>query len=316
MELEKPATLDILPAGSPALSSTNDMPVVETKPDASPEVPAVPPAEAPAEEPEQPAESATVATDEQSGQPTSERGVGKALAKLRAEVKEAQRQASEEKEERLRMLALLEADKRAKAAPVIEETEPAKPRRDDFPDPQSWDEALLSYADKKSEWAARNAVQAATAEAAKQREQDEIAAGIKKTQDEFADRRAKFAEKNPDFTEVVDSSQILVPPIAVQAIVNHPQGPDLQYYLGKNPQEAKRLLSIENPLLQAMELGSILAKLSAPEAPKPAISNAPPPIKPIKAGTEASSKNPEEESMEEYAARRNKELRGGRDMRH
>ena len=35
MELKKPATLDILPAGAPALSSTSDMPVVEIKPDAS-----------------------------------------------------------------------------------------------------------------------------------------------------------------------------------------------------------------------------------------------------------------------------------------
>jgi hypothetical protein len=37
MEIVKPITLDLLDTKAPALSATSDMPVIETKPDASPE---------------------------------------------------------------------------------------------------------------------------------------------------------------------------------------------------------------------------------------------------------------------------------------
>jgi len=35
--IEKPITLDLLPQKAPALSATSDIPVIETKPDASPD---------------------------------------------------------------------------------------------------------------------------------------------------------------------------------------------------------------------------------------------------------------------------------------
>ena len=318
MELEKPATLDILPAGAPALSSTSDMPVVETKPDA--EAPAAPEPEVEAEG-ETEVESATTPEAEPSASDMAPKakGVQKRLAELVRQREDAERRASEEREEKLRLLALIEESR--KPAPKVEakpdeEPEPAKPRQDDFPDPKSWEEAVMAYADKRSEWAARKAVQAATVEAGRQREQDEIAAGIKRTQEQFSERLTKTKEKYTDFSEVVEKSNVMVPQIAVQAIVNHPLGPELQYYLGKNPDEAQRLTAINNPLLQAMELGSIIGKLDTPQATKPTVSNAPPPIKPIKSSGETPSKNPEEESMEEYAARRKQEMRGGRDMRH
>ena len=81
---------------------------------------------------------------------------------------------------------------------------------------------------------------------------------------------------------------------------------DRKRTLGKNPAEAKRLSSM-NPAVQLVELGMILAKITAPAAPAP-VSAAPKPITPIKAGTESPNKSADEMTMEEYASmRRQKE---------
>ncbi len=61
MEIQKDIVLDLLDQQSPALSSTGDVPVVETKPDSQAAEPENKP------EPEQPVGSAPTATDEPPG---------------------------------------------------------------------------------------------------------------------------------------------------------------------------------------------------------------------------------------------------------
>ena len=102
------------------------------------------------------------------------------------------------------------------------------------------------------------------------------------------------------------------------AILDHEQGPDIQYFLGKNAAEAERIAKLA-PHMQLVELGMIAASLRTPATPAPAaeeppkpITKAPPPISPVSAGKADVSKTPEEESMEEYAARRKKELNAER----
>ncbi len=316
-------SIDVLtnPSGSPALSSTSDMPVVETKPDAQNEgaPPAAPEPEAEVVEAEgegeTEGESATPPdSPSASDKAPKAKGVQKRLDELVKQREDAERRVSEEREEKLRLLAIVEG--RDKPAPqtveVDADPEPAKPRPEDFADTSGFERALLSYVDDKFAWAGRKA--------AKEQEQVAIAEGIRKSQESFHARRQKAMDRYADFKEVADSPTILVPQIAVQAIIHHELGPDLQYYLGKNPQEAQRLSAIDNPLLQAMELGSMLAKLNTPPpaSAKPTVSNAPPPIKPITANGSAPAKSlydiAETGSMEEYAAARKAQLTRG--VRH
>src|SRR3990172_4809578 len=139
VSITKGITLDLLETpGTPALSSTSDLPVVETKPDAQnegapPELPAAGEEAKPAETPEQPGESATPATEEHPGEPAKKesRGVQKALDRLTAE-REEQRRRAEAAEQRLdRALTALE---RSTGEPA---EAGRRPGGDENPEPES-----------------------------------------------------------------------------------------------------------------------------------------------------------------------------------
>ncbi len=75
------------------------------------------------------------------------------------------------------------------------------------------------------------------------------------------------------------------------------------YSLGKNPEEAARILSLP-PLQQGRELERLAAK-PVPQAPAKPVSKAPAPVKPIDGGVSA-EKDPSKMSAEEWMAWRNK----------
>lgn len=307
MEIEKPAILDILDVRTPALSTTTDMPVVETKPDSSPveeKKEAVPPEEGEAEQLE---ESAT-STTETPGQPTEEkapRGVGKKIAELTKQRAEAEARAKQAEDNLAAALAL-----RKQAEPVVEDPEPVKPSKETFSDPDAYDTALLAYADEKAAHTARKQVKEMLAENEQKVQQAQTEEIERRTIETYLARVETAKTKYPDFAEVGYSPDVLVSPVVKKALEMSPEGPDIQYYLGKNPQEAKRIIQL--PFTdQLIELGKISAKL---DSPKPPISNASPPIKPLKTGATVIAKTPDEESMEEYASRRKKEL--SQQMRH
>lgn len=80
------------------------------------------------------------------------------------------------------------------------------------------------------------------------------------------------------------------------------------YALGKNPEEAERVLSL-SPIRMAVELAKIAAQ--EPERPKPPLSSAPDPIKPV-SGSAKSEGDPDKMSMSEWMAWRDKSLRAKR----
>jgi hypothetical protein len=318
--IEQPITLDLIPQNEPALSTRSDIPLIETKPDSQPapkeevkpevKADAVPDEgktteeSAPPEEPEDPPENAAEA-----GKPKS-KGVQKRIDEL-------VKQREEEKAEKLRLMALLEQIHKPKEEPkeVVEDEAPQRPTREEFPDPDAYVQALADYADRKADWSAKTAVRDALAEEARRREQQVIEEGQKVVRESYAARVDKAVEKYPDYKSVAESPDVTVSIAMAQAILHSENGPELQYHLGKNPAEAKRIVSL-NPVLQLVELGRIEAKLTAqpvkedspPPPPTRPVSKAPDPIKPLKTGSEQLKKSPDEESMEEYAARRSKEL--------
>jgi hypothetical protein len=321
MQIQKDLVLDVLGEKAPALSSTDDMPVIETTPDSSPP-PAEPAVEAEPAAPETEAtpdagktdtsESATEGTEEVPGAPEGQkksRGVQKKLDELRREAEDAKRQVEAEREEKLRLLNVLEQRGAAESpAPEVkdEDTEPAVPNRAEYPDDEDWDVALMQYASERSAWAARQET-ARVLEAERYRvQQEQLKQAQQQVEQAYSDRIAKTAEKYDDFDEIARNPDVKVSGVMAEAIVYSDNGPEMQYYLGKNPAEAERIMKLP-PTIQLMELGKIEAKLAgtpAPAAPTPPkISTAPPPITPLKTGDSApASKAPEDMSMDEYKA--------------
>jgi hypothetical protein len=304
--------LDILDQKpSPALSSTNDMPVIETKPDSVAEKPlekAVP-LDDESKEAEQLEESAT-STTETPGQPTAgsekvARGVGKKIAELTKRIDEAETRAKQA-EENLKLA--LEATKKVEPEPAGEDL--VKPTRDSFSDPDAYDQAILEYADKRAELKAKQEVERMRSEEAEKARKVAEETTARARLDAYNARVEKARQTHADFEEVAQSPDVQVPIPVVHAIMTHEQGPEIQYYLGKNPQEAQRLMSytVETPqgtqpdvARQLMEVGLIVAKLNAPQV-TPTISKAAPPIKPLKSAPMTEEKDPSEMNMDEYKA--------------
>lgn len=322
MDIVQEKVIDILEQQGPALSSVTDMPVIETKPDSVQE-PAEQPKEKAKAEPEATAEqleeSATSTTEEDSGQPAGEekpRGVGKALAELRQQRKEAEERARAADERLAQALAALErvTGKPADATSVEQQAadpEPVRPSRTEFPDQEAYDIALDAYVDQKAAWVAKREVQAATEATRREAEQRVIEEQQRVQREAYQARVAKVTERYPDFSEVANTPDVQVSMHMAHAIITSEHGPELQYYLGKNPAEAARIMQLAPPL-QLMEMGFLANKLASEKAPaaapaaapKPPVSAAPKPIKPISGGTESVSKDPESMPMDEYAAMR------------
>lgn len=310
MEVVQEPKIDLIDQNEPALSTTNDVPVVETKPDSQaapkpeevkPEVEAeeeVQEESAPPEKPEDPAANA---------QPPKAKGVQKRIDELTRNWREAEA-------EKLRLLAIVEGYSKPKAEPKVEdESEPQRPVRDPNAAPEAYEQALMDYADAKASWSAKHEVQKALAEEARKVEEREQVATQKVAQETYIARVNKAVEKYPDYKAVAESPDVTVSMPMAHAIMTSEHGPEIAYHLGKNPQEAARIASLQ-PVQQLVEVGLIVAKLTAPApapaapAPKPAVSAAPKPIKPLESKSDTHVKTPDEESMEEYAARRKREF--------
>lgn len=115
----------------------------------------------------------------------------------------------------------------------------------------------------------------------------------------------KAAEKYEDFDTVVGDIKPTSP--WTIAIMQAENAADVAYYLGKNLQEADRIVSL-NPVAQVYEIGKLSAKLlSAPPVIKPA-SKAPAPITPLSGGAQPDSTLEESMPYEKFLKVRNKQL--------
>jgi hypothetical protein len=312
--VQKQVVLDILETpGTPALSSTSDVPVVETKPDAQnegapPAVPAKKEEVAPEAEAEQPGESATPATEEHPGQPAEEgktpRGVGKALAELRQQRREAEAKTAAAEERLNKALEALEIYS-GRREPEDTDPEPVKPARHEYPDPDTWDNAMVEFADKKAAWTARREVEAIRAEDQSKAQEAAIVASQTAAREAYAARMEKARAKYADFEEVAQSPDVQVSVPMAHAIIHSENGPDIQHYLGSHPEEAARIMKLSAPL-QLLELGRLEERIMSP-APKQPVSAAPKPIKPIPPSSEPATKSADDMSMDEYAANRRKQ---------
>jgi hypothetical protein len=132
----------------------------------------------------------------------------------------------------------------------------------------------------------------------------------------FAQRQDAFKAATPDYEDVIGSTELNVPNVAMQYMVDSDFGPQLAYYIAKHPDEVTRLSKLSPPRMIA-ELGKLELKFEKkPEAaatPAPAqsanTSRAPAPIQPLDGKTTPVTKDPATMSFAELREHRMQERR-------
>lgn len=197
-----------------------------------------------------------------------------------------------------------------KPEPTIPEAEP-RPVRDKFETPDAYDDALAAWGVREGERHAAKRSADDKAAAAKKAAGDAAADRQQAAETELAnlnavwvDRKAKAIEAMPDYVEVAERDDLTISVPMAHAILVADNGPHVAYHLGKNPEEAKRIAAISSPIVQAMEIGKIAARLAAPAPRSPRSA----PIQPLNGGNSSADTSTREPSMDEWAAKRTPEI--------
>jgi len=148
-------------------------------------------------------------------------------------------------------------------------------------------------------------------------ERQAIAEAEREIELNYAEKVSAFKAEHEDWDEVIGESEISIPTVVGNAIKQFENGPEVVYYLAKNPKEAQRVDGLP-PVLAVAEIGRISARLekaASEEQPTngskagpdraPIISKAPPPIKPLGGNALRNIKSSAEtEDFQEYKRRR------------
>lgn len=212
---------------------------------------------------------------------------------------------------------------KTKAVPAEPEKPDLKPTREDFDDPDAYDEAVVAWgkregareveAVRKTELDKAEAdKQAAEAEAERtkaeeaQRVRDTEVATINAT---WQDSRTKAIEKYADYVEVAEAAPEEGGPTITEAmaaaILQIPNGTDVAYHLGQNPDESLRIARLVNPVQHFIEIGRLAERLGNP--PRQARRGRP--VEIISDAPNSADTTDAEPDMETYAARRNAVLK-------
>ena len=187
----------------------------------------------------------------------------------------------------------------AKAAPA---EEAPKPKLDDF-------ESIPDFEAALTEWAVDKALTKNNKEQASQRQADAAENSSKELARAYQDRMKEAKTYIPDFEETMDEAAEMAVSDNVQGlVVESERAPELVYHFAKNPDVLADLNQM-SATQAAREIGRLEATLAKPKPRKQ--SKAPPPVKPVRGGS-STTKPLAEMSMEEYAAKRTKEVYGSK----
>lgn len=179
------------------------------------------------------------------------------------------------KEER-RVHRRIEQQMREQAESKVREVEP---ERESYRDEEAYLQAQIEHlAEKRAE------------EKLSQRERAILQ---EKSRDAFAERAEKAEERYPDFQTVVGNPALTINEGMAEFISDSDAGPDVAYYLGKNPMKALQIAQM-SPFKAARALMEIEKDISSKPQAKP--SKAPEPITPVGSrGKSSSSPLPSDE---------------------
>lgn len=239
-------------------------------------------------------EVAAVPTETPETEPEGPKYTEKELREQLNRVAAATRREVEAKERQKRQAAEAERDafkRKAEAGARPMPPDPSSFTKDDGTiEGAKYNRAMVEYEDKLHGWRQAQASTVAAASPAETTESPEMAAAA------FLERAAPLKQKHADFEQVINSP--VFTPEMRDAIFDSEQGPEVAYFLGKNPAEANRIAGMQ-PAQMLREIGRLEARFSAPN--QRAISSAPSPITPV-TGTAGAPKDPEKMSTAEFMA--------------
>ncbi len=176
---------------------------------------------------------------------------------------QAELDAAVQKRLRREMRAIQRSDWKRGNTPSSPVQTAAEPRRESFKDD-------AAYAEARVEFLANRRAEAILAEREQEREGRRVA-------DAFHEKAEAIADQYPDFESVVHNPNLPITPSMAEYLTDSEKGPELAYYLGKNPLKAAEIARL-SPIRAARELMKLETDLAKP---KPKLSAAPDPITPV-----------------------------------
>lgn len=182
---------------------------------------------------------------------------------------------------------LQEREREIEALKSIPSGRPILPVENDFVDMEDYRKARTQYEDSLDTWKSNQRQNAEFQEKQKQEREANLVS--------FNENAKRMREKYPDFDTVVNEP-IFTPVMCDEIAASLEYGPEIGYYLAKNPAEALRLSKL-TPNKVAKEIGKLEVKFS--QAIKRINTNAPPPLVPIK-GDDAPGKDTSKMTDDEW----------------
>lgn len=192
-----------------------------------------------------------------------------------------------------RLLNLMERTLAGGQPPTIERPT-GPPQRENF-------ETYEAYLEAKADFQVAEKLKEVETRAERARQEQ----SIREREESWQQRQKQASKRYDDFDEVTMSDDLTITPIMAEAIKDSDMGPDVAYYLGKNPDVAEKIARM-NPAAQVRELGKIEARLESTKEPVKRPSKAPAPIEPV-GGGKASSDDLGNMSQAQYEAMRKKQ---------
>ena len=187
-------------------------------------------------------------------------------------------------------------------APERAAQEQGPPRLDTYNSYEEWVEATADYRAEKR----FTELQQQSEERAVQERERKAAESRRATYEKAV---ATIEDRYADYHEV--TAEMPVTRAMAEFILEHNKGPDIAYYLGKNPDEAMRIANL-SPVRQGFELAQLEAKLVTPGSQAKTASSAPEPINPVRPRERAPAADPSKMTMAEYANWRKQQMRAER----
>jgi hypothetical protein len=227
------------------------------------------------------------------------------VAEATREAREAREEAARERQERERLaaeVASLRAGTAARPTPAAEqreerpavpaaETAKEAPKEEDFDSYQEWLRATVRHEARQENARLQQEQRQTEMQAARHHKINkatETFFGRVNTASEddpsFMDRTAKFAESLTPSFNVPPGQPIGPRNMIADEIILSEQGPALMRYLADHPDDYQRIATLKSPPQVVREMAKLEARLDAAPtatAPRPSVSSARPPVRPV-----------------------------------
>lgn len=196
-------------------------------------------------------------------------------------------------------LEFLRSQQPQQAQPAQQAQQPSQaPKLEQY---NSIEEYLDALADHKASQKFDHLAKEREAKESQTRQQQEVA----KLHESYTKQTEQARQAYGDFDDVVQDPDLPISQAMAEAIMRSTNGADVAYYLGKNPDQAARIASLD-PFSAAVEIGRIAATVVRPQPRK--ASSAPPPIQPVGARATPVT-DPDKMSADEWMKWRNSQLK-------